>query len=538
MFNLISKLTEQDRQKIENYIRVFGVDNDFIGLDEWLKYWGREKIKLYKLLGNNLIYKIPFEYEKPQDELQLELYNLIQHNKAMREEVFNYIRKENLGYQLKYKIEDIFTPATLRKNKTNFKIQFKLPSASKELQLQEGTKPIKAITKIINYFNNVESNDELLKMLEKFKKEYSLIAGKKFVKGNLVFSIHPLDFMTSSDNSLNWHSCLSWEDDGLYQIGTVEMMNSNNVLCCYLEAERPYYFFDEEEAYSWNNKKFRQYLYVTKDIIVSGKAYPFSFDKLSKTLVKEVRELAHKNLHWDYEYGIEKYCDMKHVTGNKSMNRIKNNIAAKDAYKKAIIFDTKGMYNDMLADNSVNYFCVRNKVNSTKVISYSGKAPCLRCGKPVITYLDDTETYHERYENTNSLVCSECLERKYSCTMCGTHYRGLKLYKFIDIDGEWNVCSYCASQHGRICSDCGKPLYVRNGYEIIYDDGVSITDYYLHLFCAKKYGIKRDNIGNWWVLDKPLDKEKYAFKNLKKCNFDIEDPVFLDMWLNEEPPAA
>jgi hypothetical protein len=36
MFNLIDVISAEDRVKMENYIKLYGVQKDFIGLDSWL----------------------------------------------------------------------------------------------------------------------------------------------------------------------------------------------------------------------------------------------------------------------------------------------------------------------------------------------------------------------------------------------------------------------------------------------------------------------------------------------------------------------
>lgn len=77
MFNLLDQLSAEDKKKIENYISLYGAASHFIGVDEWLVNWAKNKIKLYKLLGGQFIYRVPFQYDKPEEELKSELYHLI-----------------------------------------------------------------------------------------------------------------------------------------------------------------------------------------------------------------------------------------------------------------------------------------------------------------------------------------------------------------------------------------------------------------------------------------------------------------------------
>ena len=116
-----------------------------------------------------------------------------------------------------------------------------------------------------------------------------------------------------SDNNSNWQSCMNWQEEGCYRIGTVEMMNSNNVLCCYIEQGKTNWYFGGHQtaedgsidAYIWNDKKWRILTYITKDIIMSGKSYPYNNDDYSKKIITEVRDLALKNLGWTYSFGPE-----------------------------------------------------------------------------------------------------------------------------------------------------------------------------------------------------------------------------------------
>ena len=80
-FNLINQLSIEDKVKIKNYINLYGVSKNFIGVDEWLTYWGKEKIKLYKLLGGKVIHRIPFSCIKPKEELREEFANIYYHSK-------------------------------------------------------------------------------------------------------------------------------------------------------------------------------------------------------------------------------------------------------------------------------------------------------------------------------------------------------------------------------------------------------------------------------------------------------------------------
>lgn len=466
-FNLLDQLSAEDKKKIENYISLYGTASHFIGVDEWLVNWAKNKIKLYKLLGGQFIYRVPFQYDKPEEELRSELYRLIDESEFISSLSAWLVQHQNsIPRDIVKAIRNMWSTWTLIEDKTNFKVKFKREGAKKGLQLQAGMKPMRALSKIVDYFKGID-NENFSDKFEDFRIKHSLILNDKVVKGNMVISIHPLDFITMSDNASNWQSCMSWQERGCYHVGTIEMMNSNNVVCCYLEGKEPFHFNkeDESEEYTWTNKKWRQLLYVTKDIIVSGKPYPFVNDALSQSLVTAARNLAKENLGWEYSFGIEPYQDMKHINGTYSMNRVREFIRTGDTRKHNILFDTKGMYNDMLNDSYTKYWCVRNKVKHNKIISYSGKANCLCCGGSIINAAYDeydSGDYNDRYENTGSAICDDCLNTYFYCDGCNCSDPRVKHHQYINSHGKTiTLCESCWKERIKVCPCCGEPMRIR-----------------------------------------------------------------------------
>lgn len=488
-FNLLGVLTEEDRTKIENYIHLYGTKENFIGIDEWLKYWSVTKIKMYKMLGNQLIYRVPFEYNKSSDELNSQIARLVDRSNfpsilknwvninigsVFPLEVYNYIYHCCSRYTL---IDDEVLDS----------LKFKLEGTKKTLQLQKGAKPLRALNRFLTYCKDIEGAKEVIESFEEFRIAHSMILNDKVVKGNMVISIHPLDFMTMSDNNSHWQSCMSWKDNGCYHVGTIEMMNSNNVLCCYIENSDPYYFDPNElgnEEYRWANKKWRQLVYFTKDIIVSGKAYPYANDNISKALIETIRDLARKNLHWTYSFGPELYQDMKYIYTSYSMNRARNYIQWGDMKKHNILFDTRGMYNDMLNDHDTKYWCVRNKVKHNKIISYSGKAPCLCCGNSIIDNAWEDYDYNERFTNCNSSICEDCLTES-RCAICDMAEPSKIHYNVVLENGlPIKICEDCVKNFFRKCPDCGRSMFVVSAfgrYNIFHDEDIDYPEIFIKL---------------------------------------------------------
>ena len=415
MLDLYSYLTKEDNDKIKNYILKYGSAYKFsyIGNEQYLKYWRDNKKKLFHLLGGELILKIPFEYNRNVYQINQEIHNLQDH--PFLEKYLDLIYASDIeDFWDRQAFRSLVSDTALATNEVLDSVKYQLNDNKKILQIQQGGKALKAIQKVINYFN--PENKELLSDFEDFRIKHSLILNTKKIKGNLCFSIHPLDFMTMSDNNSGWSSCMSWKAIGCYRAGTIEMMNSNNVICVYLESDETPFNFSKEKTDVWNNKKWRQLFYCTKDIIVSGKPYPYVNEELTKKALNVLRELAYKNWNRKYSFGIEEYRDMKHIFSYSRMERNKNWIFSNNTTKHNIIFDTKGMYNDMLNDQNTTYWCVRNKVKKNTIISYSGKAPCLCCMKSLLIenkdfYEYDEDAYNDRYENLKSLICEDCSKK-------------------------------------------------------------------------------------------------------------------------------
>lgn len=480
MVDLIKEISELDKKRIINYIDAYGVPKDiFIGIDEYLSRWSKNKQTLYHLLGDKLIVKVPYEEDKAPYLIKDDCNRIINNYWHLFDNI-NDIYLEKLPSEFKKEfinvLGDLKKPSVYYENEINHNFKIKLEGKNL-LQISAGMKPIKVINKMMNYFAEDFSAKDF-KEYEDFRIQISKARNDIHFKCNLVFSIHPLDFLTMSDNGENWSSCMSWVDEGCYHTGTVEMLNSNNVICCYLEAAKPYFFhpvkekaankdtvtiFKSSEAdkdlSEWNwegNKRWRSLVYATKEIICSGKSYPYHIDDLSKTIISYLRDMAKENLKWEYEYGIELYKDMKNMSGI-GIEKNKEWISLGLTKKHNIIFESEAMYNDMVNDHHRNYWCCRNKVKKNTIIKYSGKANCICCNKDLTKYnydWDDYDNYNDRYSPSEQIICDDCYS-KYRCYECGNIIRGKQYRDPINNQNKHIYCKKCFSRTFKKCL-CGK----------------------------------------------------------------------------------
>lgn len=454
MVNLLDYISEEDINKIDLYMTNYaGVKNDHISVKEYLEYWANNNKKLFHLLGGKLIYTFPIKVEKPKKILKNKILSLTQYesyeydtrvfqrfvrwthwikNGKMRawtvdiEDAFYLIPQLsfylneaeekkiiNFSDDLVILMSGLFLADNLLDNSIDFSCfgdntidRFVITHKDKKkpLIILNGMKPLKAIVKIINYIDaDIDKS-----LIELFRIKHSMILNERMAEGECCISIHPLDFMTMSDNESDWSSCMSWKKKGCFRVGTMEMMNSNNALCVYLKSKNDMKLvIDEEEE--WNNKKWRSLFFITKDIIVSGKQYPYQHEELAKIVIEKLKELAKENLNWRYKYGIEPYGDMKYLHARAELVKAASNSENKKRHK--ILFRTRQMYNDMYEDKDTKYWCVRNKVDKTKVISVSGDCKCILCGG------SKNEIFNWE---TSDLYCLDCHGNS-SCRYCSAY---------------------------------------------------------------------------------------------------------------------
>lgn len=460
-FNLYPMLSEQDKTIMKNYIFQYGIKEEhFIGLEEWLTGWSYNKIKLYKLLGNSFTYSKPFKHEEPYSRIVDNFERLIYSTYGnFTDDLRQYWiwkkcpDEDEIGSRV---CHQILSPSIYARNAVDEDIVLDFLPNKKKVVLSKGMKPIKALYKYLKY---VDYDD--MEAYEQFRLEHSRVLNTKTIQGELVISIHPMDFMTMSDNSYNWSSCMNWTEGnggGCYKIGSEEMMFSNCVVCCYLKTKEPFYFNNshQDEEHSWTNKKWRQLFYVTKDIIVSGKSYPYASEEITKELLKTLQDLAKKNLNWEYRFGPELYTDMKHVYSDEDFD-----FAREDSKQHRILFDVRGMYNDFANDHHRPFWCIRNKVKKNKIINISGKSSCLCCGDEVATPADYYDEYNDKYNHCDSLICAPCTRNNFTCEICNC----VKPYAtFTKVNGS-NICSSCLKDFKKCPSNNGAIFNIQEMYE-------------------------------------------------------------------------
>lgn len=290
VFNL---LTDEDKDLIVRYVDTYAPNTDDAKIPSLsniytiLAEWDTQKSKnLQKLFGDKLILNRPYTYAIAEDGVMREIEEAIDDNGEIYQEFKRWVRNTlcssrlDLDYDIITNICSCFDIETLAANAyagNNFKMTF---SDGEVWKVSTGMKPMKILHKIVVKFGG-EYQEELY---ENFRNWHSRLLNQSYLDGTLSLSIHPLDFMTMSDNGGSWSSCMRWassEDGGPgdYRMGTVECMNSPYIIVAYLHNPNKKYDFWQnwrnDEVYSWNKKKWRELFIVQDGIISEIKGYPF-----------------------------------------------------------------------------------------------------------------------------------------------------------------------------------------------------------------------------------------------------------------------
>ena len=402
---LYDQITGAEKEALVNYIKEYNGTNTISKpLSYILRFWASAKTDLYDLLGHQLTvsktvtYEESFEYlERMFDSSRPTNQVLCKFRTFMDNIAFTdtpsvlkpYIHEliSYLGVGVNCLIENKY------KGKS-FKIEFPNDTT---LSIQNGMKAIKVMDKINKIYHYCTEKE-----FEEFRIYHSQILNQKKLTGKLVLSIHPLDYLTMSDNKCGWSSCMSWKKQGCYRMGTVEMMNSPMVVVAYLDSKEPMMIGD----LPWSNKKWRQLFVVNDKCIASVKGYPYKNSNLTKTALELLVNLAEENL------GI-KYTNQK--TDEEVVITEEN-------------FYTTFMYNDFnYTDDCYIYENTEIKSLSYPVINYSGMAECMCCGEK-IGWFDYSN------EEADFLSCKKCLKEN-TCHYCGEPLND----KYYILDN----CKYC-----------------------------------------------------------------------------------------------
>lgn len=447
MASVMDLLTKEDKYLIDNY-RFRAPMSDYVemggrcSVEYFLRKWESAKnVQLKNIFSDSLILEEPFEYTISKQELTDAMEALINRSRYEDSRVsYKFNCQQNFyhsfckkvfdsrayGISDKYfEIREWFSPEVLIENKQLSSTFSIITEDCKTIKFQEGSKVMRNIRKMADLLG--------VDGFEDFCNAHSQILNQKSVKGTLCLSIHPLDYMTMSDNCEGWSSCMSWENGGCYSTGTLEMLNSPSVVVAYLASDsRNYNFRDaiarDGSVLSWNSKKWRTLVVVENDLIAAVKSYPYQNDGLSAEVVTKLAKLMQDKCGVEYHSLTPQPIEYAEGDGATINCPDEDN-------QVRIIFETGHMYNDFgCVEHHMMVFSknfIENGASHHRAFyDYSGCPVCVCCGE-------------EDVESDDCLACEDCNGYATYCDECGRRTCEDDSYYF---DGV-SMCEDCYSSN-------------------------------------------------------------------------------------------
>lgn len=323
------------------------------------------------------------------------------------------------------------------------------------------------------------------KALEDMQTMASMLLQEDKVTGKLCFSVHPLDFLSSSENNHKWRSCHAL--DGEYRSGNLSYMVDKCTVICYLRTDgEPVKLPHFPSSIPWNDKKWRMLLFVSKgqNCMMAGRQYPF-FSKSALDVIAEnfiqfnAMNYVPRWSPWyhdylttterrEYPYDADLYG--KHINMNCKIYSMED----------IVIDKSKLHYNDLLFSTCYTpYYCWYRNTGTDLLPKFEvgGEPLCPCCGKHPLKYSDllvcvdcgavvadgedelfaycsccDTRVFRDdmRYvESFGSCICPNCYETEtQSCERCGVNWGRCDLY--FNEQTEQYLCPCCREPRPRI----------------------------------------------------------------------------------------
>lgn len=405
--------------------------------DKLFADWLEAKRDFIEAFGGQLIYewpeKVSFELGLREKSLRLDDFIGVLENRYENYDLAEFVRANKEGFFSNQVVE----PYTTSKGDT----------------IPKGMKLLRA-------FKFFESDANAL---EAEQNAASMIIQEDKIEGTLCLSVHPLDFLSTSENTHNWRSCHAL--DGEYRSGNLSHMIDHSTFICYLKSSKDEKLPNFPPDVPWNSKKWRVLFYMSDrwDMIFAGRQYPFCTETGLDFVKNKVFPRANLG---DFSSWIDKkYCGFKDKDVYSNFSHSYVPVVDGLVPLDELVINEPGslQFNDVLSSSCYDALYAYKRVECFGGYKYApthkftrfhvgGKCNCTRCGKYPI-------------EITSSFMCNDC-ELEYGdseddmfayCPCCGSRY-------YYD-DGVWVegdeecVCPSCADRETTICDCCGTRHY-------------------------------------------------------------------------------
>lgn len=371
---------EEIKQQVKDVI-TYSQGIKYPQIDELMGEWLKNKSKYIEAFGGELIYQYP-------EKVSFKLDN----NQKQRElDDFIVLLDENWGNHnladFIYEMKDCFYSNITDKDYY----------IDEEHLIKKGTKIIKAFKYFEfdkEYLNEIQSYASRLLQIDK-------------IEGHMCVSVHPLDYLSISENAHNWRSCHAL--NGEHRSGNLNYIADESTVIVYLKSEE-----DEKIPrfpFKWNSKKWRSLIYFSTDMTMSFSGRPYPFECIEASNFINAVLLPNANLYkWGYWFNTKVHmAKMESVDKEHKFENMLDYvyIPTRFPWKRNKFLDlnelfpvTPGTYhfNDVILSTCYDaYYSFVNNVNLYNTGNLFGDLPdpvfdvgrpvkCLHCGEEYIKY--------------------------------------------------------------------------------------------------------------------------------------------------------
>lgn len=280
--------------------------------------------------------------------------------------------------------------------------------------------------KVIKAFKFFEKNP---KKLEDLQNAASMLIQEDKITGVLCLSVHPLDYISASENCHSWHSCHAL--DGDYRAGNLSYMVDKHTIMCYLRADNCDYILpDFPSEVPWNSKKWRVWIHLSDswDIIFAGRQYPFT-SNVGLNLAK--KELIEPTLNVRFTDFTNQY-----LTGGIKLKMEGENFLPsfeEDLFDKYMVINSRAVpLQDVIVD-------APGSLDFNDLLRSSCYVPqyAYRVKQVTHWYWGDSHyrtIVHSTYDESDRIMPKFRIGGRVSCVMCGNQ---------LDYSGSF-VCEECS----------------------------------------------------------------------------------------------
>ena len=454
----IEALTAEDLNSIRSYIQMYGGyggDSAHVAVDTpyLLRYWNDNKYFLFDLFQHKLVHEKHVEINMPEalimEDMEVAIWPRGDRHPFIGQFntwCFEYAEK-NVTLEEYWELESLYAIRYLVANAYTGTMTITIPLRDKAhpLVISKGMKLMKAFSKIVKEFPTYFKMADF----EDFRIRHSMVLNQTKFKGTVGISIHPLDYMTMSDNDYSWDSCMSWQKPGEYRMGTVEMMNSDCVVVAYLRGDKD---MDCGCGLIWNNKRWRKLFVVDPDIVLGIKGYPYNDKGLEAVVFDMLLELGKGKTSWMPEVRTYDFEAEENFIGGKNI---------------CIVPLFGAMYDDFYAEHPMvtaasipeERLIARDRGEGRFIynfeITISGQTECMCCGDNLSSDVGDL--------NASALMCPEC-SGMIRCDSCGEDFFEGEM---VELSDGSMMCQCCYEYYARNCDVCGG-AYNRDDVNTVY----------------------------------------------------------------------